>query len=528
MKKLSLTQWCQIYLLLALLAAAIMSPILYSLLALGLLLVMLFTTFRPLPPGLNILIVMVTIFFIPLALEPTLTYLLQSTAPSFIPQLLAAASIVPAIYLLDQILKQNAQDITPNDDIRGRGITYITRSVAIATLMLVLISLMVDHSALLFTSITMALYWIISLARAFQAIPEEPVNIPSLQKRLVTGSTAVVPLFATNLTRVTLHCQLNPADPWSTISPRKITLNGTAVELKLTVTPPLAGPSLPRIKVSAIDCRGLIQVNQIAQPLELHVIPRAQYAEWLAMKYLGQAGTGADAITSLPEGLLIPKRGIEYYSTRAFQFGDALSDIDWKHTLKLKRVMIKEYIDAGKQAAVIAVNLAVSDAVEADKIAFNLITTALTLARQSIPTALVAYNQESVILTTAVTDPKQILKQTMWLVREVKPVELTHRCLQPEAIGKLRRNMTHLRSATSEPAQRLLNILDFKQQAMEQVARNHIATTALSQAIQSAPPPALIVLVSQMNHDAEALVVTTDKLTRKGYSTLRIEEEVRT
>jgi len=189
--------------------------------------------------------------------------------------------------------------------------------------------------------------------------------------------------------------------------------------------------------------------------------------------------------------------------------------------------MIKEYTDAGKQAVIIAVNLAVSDIEEADKLAFHLITTALTLARQAVPAALVAYNQERVILTTTVTDPAQTLKQAMRVVRDIKPAEMTSRCLQPEAMGKLRRNMTRLRSATSEPAQRLLSILDFKQQAIEQVARNHIATAALSRAIQRVPPPALIVLISRMNHDAEALMVTIDKLERKGYSTLRVEEEAR-
>jgi len=361
--------------------------------------------------------------------------------------------------------------------------------------------------------------------RAFKTIPDKPLDIPAVQKRLVTGNTISIPVSATNRARVTLHYQLNSAERWNTISPQKITINGARVELKLSVTPPLAGPSLPSIRVSAIDCRGLIQVNQVIQPLELHVIPKARYAEWLAMKYLGQTGTGEATTTPLTEGLLIPKRGVEYYSSRGFQSGDLLSDIDWKHTLKLKRMMIKEYTDAGKQAVIIAVNLAVSDIEEADKLAFHLITTALTLARQAVPAALVAYNQEKVILTTTVTDPTQTLKLAMRLVRDIKPAEMTSRCLQPEAMGKLRRNMTRLRSATSEPAQRLLSILDFKQQAIEQVARNHIATAALSRAIQRVSPPALIVLVSRMNHDAEALMVTIDKLERKGYSTLRIEEE---
>lgn len=528
MKKLSLTQWCQIYLFLALLAAAVLSPMPHSLLALGLLLVVLFTTFRPVPQRFNILIIMVAIFLLPLTLESLLTYLLQTTLlPLIFAQLSALISIVPAIYLLDYNLKQNAKEITPADNATGRRISYITRSVAIATILLVLISILIDNRVLLFTSLAIVLYWTINLARTFQAIPSEPVDIPTVEKRLITGNTASIPVFATNRARFNLHCQLSPSEAWSAISPQKITLGGNRVKLKLTVTPPLAGPLFPRIKISAIDCRGLMRVNQIAQPLELQVIPRARYAEWLAMKYLGQTGITATTAPSPAEDNLVPTRGIEYYGSRAFQSGDSLNYIDWKHTLKLKRLIIKEFTGASKHAALIAVNLAVNDAVEADKLSFHLITTALTLARQAIPAALVAYDQEKVILATSVTDPKQILKQTMRLVKDIKIAELTTRCLQPEAMGKLRRNISSLKSAKSEPAQRLLNMLDFKQRAIEQASKNHTATTALSQAIRRVPAPAIILLVSQMNHDAEALLVTTDKLTRQGYTTLRIEEGAR-
>ena len=469
---------------------------------------------------------MTTIFLLPLIIEPVLNYLSHTTP--LLPlasQFMAATAILPVVYLLDHALRQNAQDITPAHNVTGRSITHVAKSVVVSILVLLLISLIIYHAILFFTSIILALYLLGTLTQALKAVPRQPLDIPAVHKRIVAGTTADVSLYATSRARVRLYCWLNPLDPWVSSAPQRFTLNRAEIELNLTITPPLAGPSYPQLQVSAIDPRGLIQVNQVAQPLELTVIPRARYAEWLATKYLGEVGTGAVAATIPPtEGILKPKRGTEYYGSRAFQFGDQLSDIDWRHSLKLRRLIIKEYYEAGKQAAIIAVNLSVTDAEAADKLAFNLITTALTLARQAIPTALAAYNHERVILTTAVTEPKEILRQALLLVNNINLVESTHRYLQPAAMGRLRRNITLLKRATSEPAQRLLGMLDFEYRAIERAARNHTATTALSQVVRRISPPAIIVLVSQMGHDAEALLVTTDKLTRRGFTTLRIEE----
>jgi len=525
MNRLPLSLLCQIYLLLVLLAATILSPLPYSPVALILLLVMLFIMVRPLEPRLKVAIMVAVIFLLPLLLEPFLWYYLPNTGLSLTGlQVLAAIAIVPAIYLLDYNLRQNAQDMTLAHNIKRRHLTSIPKALLVSILAMLLVSLILNNRVLLFTSIILVLYLLVILMRVVYAIPRLPVDVPATGKRVIAGTTADISLYAISKASIRLHCLLSPVESWVKITPQRFTLNRAKIELNLAITPPLAGPSHPQLQVSVTDPRGFIQVNQLIEPVEVQVIPRARYAEWLAMKYLEQTGAGVTAaVTMPPKAVLIPKRGIDYFDSRTYQPGDGLRNIDWKHTLKLSQLIVKEYIEAGEQSAIIAVNLSVTDVEEADKLAFNLITTALTLAQEAIPTSLAVYNYQRVVLTTAVTDPREILKQALLLVKDITPVEFAHRYLQLPDISKLRRNIAQLKQATSEPGQRLLSMLNFEYQAIEQGAKNHPATLALLQVTEHIPSPAIIVLVSQLNHDAEALLVTGEKLTRRGFTTLNIE-----
>ena len=165
MNKLSLRLLCQIYVLLVLLAVTVLSALPYSLLALALLLVMLFITWRPLQPRFNVVITVATVFLLPLVLEPFLNYLTHTAGgPLTMVQIMAATSILPAIlpviYLLDYNLKQNAQDISVfvRGRPKGRNITTISKALFAATLALLLVSLTLNNPALLLTSILFALY----------------------------------------------------------------------------------------------------------------------------------------------------------------------------------------------------------------------------------------------------------------------------------------------------------------------------------------------------------------------------------
>jgi uncharacterized protein (DUF58 family) len=193
----------------------------------------------------------------------------------------------------------------------------------------------------------------------------------------------------TSRASVKMHSHLSFAVPWIQATPQQRILKRCITTMSLSFTPPLAGESHPQLQVSAVDPRGLIQINQILEPLNLHIIPRAKYAEWLATKYIEQTSSGViSAVDLSAQAFVKPKRGIEYLESRTYQPGDTLRDIDWKHTLKLRQMVVKKYTEAGEQAAIIAVNLSVTDAEAADKLAFNLITVALTLAREGIAAAL--------------------------------------------------------------------------------------------------------------------------------------------
>ena len=161
MKKLSPKLLCQIYVLFVLLAATILSTLPYSLFALVWLLVMLFITWRPLPPRLNVVIILFTVFLVPLVLEPPLNYFTYAMGVSQrVVQMVTAVSVLPIIYLLDYNLRQNTPNITAlsRGKPKGRHIITTSRALIASAVTMLLVSLMLNNLTLLFTSTIFTLY----------------------------------------------------------------------------------------------------------------------------------------------------------------------------------------------------------------------------------------------------------------------------------------------------------------------------------------------------------------------------------
>jgi hypothetical protein len=521
---LSLRVLSQIYLLFLLLLGTIMAPFPYSPVAIVLLVVMALLIYRPGYRRLRVIITLATLFLLPLVLEQLLDVLAAasfsmgffSVTPAHV---IAVAAVLPTIYLLDWSLLQSAQSPDPGGEQKqGRSITSVTISLFTLALFMIFISIVVTSPPLFFTGIVFTVYLLAILIRTLLMVSVTAFDVVVAEKRVVVGNTVDVTTLLINNVSTRLLGAVMSVEPWFKVRPTGFNINGDPAELFLLVMPPLAGPLRPRLQVSVVDCRGLVRVSRVVEPVALHVIPRAKYAEWLALRYLEQVGAESGE-TTLPESPT-PRRGTEYFDSRSYQPGDELRRMDWKHTVKLNQLTVKEFIEAGGRTAIIGVNLSVASAEEADRLAFDLITTALTLAQEAVPTALAAYNHEQVLLTTAVIDPTETLKQSLALVKSITLTEFGRRLLQPASFTGLRRNIGMLKEATSQPAKQLLNILDFEYRAIEKAARNHPATQALLRSTERVPAPATVVLVSRLNHDADAVMVTTDRLSQRGFTTL--------
>jgi uncharacterized protein (DUF58 family) len=260
-----------------------------------------------------------------------------------------------------------------------------------------------------------------------------------------------------------------------------------------------------------------METSQTYDAAELLVIPRARFAEWLARKYLE-----GPAISGLPIPFSSSTRsgkrgGVEYYSNRPYELGDRLKDIDWKHSFKFQKLIVKEYREAWGLRNIVAVNLETADVEEADELAYNLIMVLLTLAQEGYPVSIAAYCRHGAAQVTPPLSPQEGLLRGLRLMGEITLSEPPQRFLAPPDLLKLRRFIEAL-SGLGDNLGSLLEALKFQRQALERAAEEHPASRALCQAIHQISPPATITLLSNWGHDAEPLAVMVDRLHQRGYT----------
>jgi uncharacterized protein (DUF58 family) len=506
------------YLILIFLAAILSSAPPYSIVTLGLLALWLYSFYKPPGAELTLTLTVATLILTPLAL--------QSLAGPFF----SAFLIIPIIPLLDQSLRMNALNQSITHSKAGRKATTTLKALATTLSIIFVSSIILLNYMLLLTSIILIMYLASVLLYIFRTIPKMPLEESRTWRRVLVGDTAEVPLSLKSKAKTPLQVYLKAPQQWMHLQPSALEMDTHAeAKFNLTFTPPLAGPSKLQLHALTVDPWGLTQTNQTLEPVELHIIPKARYAEWLAKKYLEQPASGtAPIVTTSPlKTLKTARRGVEYSSSRLYQPGDRLKDVDWKHTFKLQQLVIKEYLSAQGQSAIIATNLNAKDPEEADELAYNLITSALTLATEGLPTALAAYNQKDIIETTTAINPLETLKKALKLTQNITLVEPLQRTLDPPDIKRLRRNISELEKAPTKPAEKLAEILKLEYQILQETAKEHPAGRALTKAAEGTPAPAVITVVSPLSHDTDALAVTLEKLERKGYSTVVVKSKTK-
>ena len=504
------------YLTVILVVATLISPLPYSLVTLILLIMQISSMYRQPRVGLSLALVICTLIFAPLALEPSAG------------RLFSTLLIIPAVYLLDQNLRDNAITQFSSSSKTGRKATTALKTLAIALMLLLASSAVLLNQTLMLTTIILISYIVAVFGYVSYRIPKVPIEESKTLKRVVVGDTVGNSAKLKSKADIPMYISLKKAFSWVHVEPSEFTLTaGGEAKVDLVITPPLAGPSSLQLQALTVDPWGLTQTSQTLEPVELHIIPRAKYAEWLAKKYLEQTapGTAPAAATPPARSVKATRRGVEYQSSRPYQPGDRLKDVDWKHSYMLGELIVKEFAGAHGQPAIIVANLAAKDAEEADKLAYNFVMSALTLATEALPTALAVYNNREVLATTPPANPREALKKALELTRSITIVEPSERVLQSTEFRRLKRSIGQLEQVKTESALKLSEILQLEYQASQEAAKGHPASQALGKTVEGTPPPAVIAVVSSWSHDADALDLTIEKLREKGYNTVMVKVE---
>jgi uncharacterized protein (DUF58 family) len=137
-------------------------------------------------------------------------------------------------------------------------------------------------------------------------------------------------------------------------------------------------------------------------------------------------------------------RGVEYLRHRQYQPGDRLKDLDWRHTAKFREPIVKEYSEPQAGGTIILMNLIAGDAEEADWLGYHLVTSALTIAQQDMPSVLAAYDHQEAVLVTGPLHPREILKHALRVSDEIALVNREERLLAPPNLLRLRRSVRSL------------------------------------------------------------------------------------
>jgi uncharacterized protein (DUF58 family) len=346
-----------------------------------------------------------------------------------------------------------------------------------------------------------------------------PLSVEPATLRLLVGNQGQARFSLRNNTALSQRAVLFSSDERVTLSPREVEISsGRTQEIVVAATPSLSGPADPKVQAVLLDPWGLVSRGIILHPLKLHAIPRARYAAWLARQYLEQPGSSQ---LSPVFGHLNDARGVEFQRLRVYHPGDRLKDVDWRRSWRSRELVTKEYRDPPGGRTVIVVNLVAGNSEEADWIGYHLITSALTAARESISSSLAAYNHRGPVLTAGPIDPRGTVKHALRVSEDIALVEGQKRLLAPPQPLHLRRAAQSLgRDRERGPETVLAQVLLLEIQALEDLAQGHPLSLALRSVLKESPPPATVTLVSQWNHDAEALAVLLPRLEQLGYRVL--------
>jgi hypothetical protein len=432
---------------------------------------------------------------------------------------------LPVLFLVTNSLINTAGFLPRKISRYSHSFTQIGIILPFIAVVNLLLALFLGVFALVLTSSAAIMYLTVLCYLSLKKLTAKAIVIEQIEERVVAGSTADIQVILHSKTKLGGVLYFDSPYEWVKIHTPLFALKQAPLVLKLSVSPLLSGPSEVLVDTYAIDCWGLTQIRFQVAPIKLHIIPRARYAAWLARKYLEATKRGTLPLISNVSTIRPQygyRRGIEYYGSQLYQSGDEMNSIDWKHSAKYNKMITKEFVEFNGQPAVLLVNLAVGDAEEADELAGKTIVTAISLAQEQIPTVVAAYDQNGVKRVTLMLQPHQLVVQSMEITREITIFDSPAKYLYAPDISRIRSNISRLQAVEGDSAKVLSELLGIEVTSFMNGVTQNPATKAINKALNNANIQSTIVVVSKLNHDANAIEVNRFMMTKKGYAVIAV------
>lgn len=439
---------------------------------------------------------------------------------------LSLAAILPVLPILNRALEDSSKTMVFNPGKYSRRLTATMLTLVVLLSVTLVVALLLGSVILMLADAVAAFYLGIIAIYSWRHFSVKPVIYEQSQFRCLAGKTESMQIILTLTARTGGTLFLKSPYDWLSIKPRVLSFSEPKWPIKITITPPLSGPALLKLEGYAVDRWGLIQTNFQLEPVNLLVIPRARYAAWLARKYLSNSGGGnlsvISNITSV-KTLFGLRSGVEYYGNQQYQPGDSMKNIDWKHSIKFNKLVSKEFTESHTRPAILLANLTAGDASGADKLAYDLIVTAISLAREGVTTSLASYNNEGVVESSPPLHEAELVLRSLQTIKKINIIPDPAQYLKPPDVMRLRMNLSQLRKSGGGPSAILAELLQFEYTSLSNNAKSHPSTLALAEAKAKTTQQCSVLSVSQRNHDAEALEFNSYILAKNGSAIIEIK-----
>lgn len=460
-----------------------------------------------------------------LAMDCFIFFALPVLFSQSVPDYLSWLFGLPMLVLIERDLKTVGKAIRFTQTSHSRFLTRTSIALSLNVVLVLAVAIVFSSLVLLITC-GVAIVCLTTLTIiSYRKIPQRPLKETVVEDRVIVGSQAKLVIAMTARARAVGKLFFEPMQDWVKLPSSEFSIDDGELSLQIHFVPPLSGVSTIQLQGYAIDRWGLWQTQFLIEPVLLNVIPRARYAAWLAKRYLAEGRTGMLPLISTVGTLRSfygLRAGVEYYGSQLYQPGDNLRNIDWKHSVKYNKLISKEFADTRGQPAILLINMTVGDADEADKQVYNMIVVALSLAREQIPTALALYDEKDVQLVTATLQPQVLVSRCLGITKEVRIIGKSTRYLSRPDVVILHANIRRLQSVESEPVKALAQLLRVEYESLKETAIRHPVAKALEMAFEKTSDRANIVVVSPLNHDAEAIMFSAITYRNKGNAVISV------